>query len=146
MANIAKRIADLRQMLSERRQELQEEVQSRLREGRASLSNDVRDAGEESDNLHQSDIGFSMLQMRADMLTHIDEALARLDEGHYGNCIACDKEIAELRLRALPFAVRCRACEALHEKSKLRANQLADGLSAPDEVVRAGRRSARAEA
>ena len=108
-------------MLSERRLELQQDVQDRIRNGRNGNSKEVRDAGEDSDNLHQRDIEFSVLQMRADALTLIDEALVRLAKGRYGNCVACEGQIAEARLRALPFAVRCRACADRREQAKARA-------------------------
>ena len=137
------RNANLRQVLSERRRELQEDVQSRIRDGRNNNFLEVRDTGEDSDNVHQNDIGFSLLQMRADMLSHIDEALVRLDAGHYGNCLSCEREIAAPRLRALPFAVRCRECEDRREQAKRRVSFLVAGQLGSSEVVsRAGRRSA----
>ena len=47
-----------------------------------------------------------------------DEALGRLDAGKYGSCFECTREIAERRLRALPFAVRCQACEERREQEQ----------------------------
>ena len=41
----------------------------------------------------------------------LDEAMARLAAHQYGTCTVCGLEIAERRLRALPFAVRCTRCE-----------------------------------
>ncbi len=43
----------------------------------------------------------------------IQAALARLDAGVYGDCVACGGEIAEGRLTALPTAARCVACESV---------------------------------
>jgi len=59
----------------------------------------------------QDELEFALLQMKADTLSRIDAALRRLDEGSYGDCFQCGDEIAEARLRALPFAVRCKCCE-----------------------------------
>ncbi len=56
--------------------------------------------------------------MKAETLTKINEALSRLEEGHYGNCFECGDEIAEARLRALPFAVRCKDCEQARETGR----------------------------
>jgi DnaK suppressor protein len=67
----------------------------------------------------------ALLQMSAESLLRIDEALVRLDAGEYGSCFECAGEIAERRLRALPFAVRCVACEERREKNG-RARQLAE--------------------
>jgi DnaK suppressor protein len=116
MTNTANRNADLRQMLLERRRELQDEVQRRIRDGRVDRPKEVRDDLEHSDADIQGDIELALLQMRAETLTRIDEALVRLDAGKYGSCFECAAEISERRLRALPFAVRCQACEGRREK------------------------------
>ena len=125
MTDTTMRNAGLRQMLSERRREMQDDVQSRIRDGRAERSNDVRDDLEVSDDDIQGDIEFALLQMRAETLIRIDEALVRLDTGTYGSCFECESEISERRLRALPFAVRCQACEERREEEQGHARQLA---------------------
>jgi len=50
----------------------------------------------------------------------VDAALRRLEEGTYGDCFECGDEIAEARLRALPFAVRCKDCEEARETAERR--------------------------
>ena len=125
MTDTAIRHADLRQVLSTRRSEVQDEVQSRIRDGRTDRLKEVRDDIEHSDAGIQGDIEFALIQMRAETLTRIDEALGRLDAGQYGFCRECDSEISERRLRALPFAVRCQACEERREQAQGHARQLA---------------------
>ena len=44
-------------------------------------------------------------------ITVTEDFVGALDEGRYGHCYECGDEIAEARLRALPFAVRCKDCE-----------------------------------
>jgi DnaK suppressor protein len=112
-------------MLSDRRREMQNDVQSRIRGGRTDRADEVRDDLEVSDADTQGDLEFALLQMRSETMTRIDEALARLDAGKYGSCFECESEISERRLRALPFAVRCQACEERREKEQGRARQLA---------------------
>ena len=58
--------------------------------------------------------------MKSETLNRINEALGRLEEGAYGNCFECGEEIAPQRLRALPFAVRCRECEEARETAQRR--------------------------
>ena len=123
MSHTTKRNAGLRRMLSERRREMQNDVQSRIRDGRTDRANDVRDDLEVSDDDIQGDLEFALLQMRAETLTRIDQALVRLDAGKYGSCFECEGEIAEPRLRALPFAVRCQACEERREQAHGRAQR-----------------------
>lgn len=67
----------------------------------------------------QEDIEFALMQMKSETLSKIDSALTRLSQGNYGNCSECGYEIAEQRLRALPFAVRCRGCEDKRERGQL---------------------------
>jgi RNA polymerase-binding transcription factor len=118
MTDTAVRQADLRQMLRERRRQIQDDVQSRIRDGCTGRLKEVGDDLEHSDAGIQGDIAFAVLQMRAETLKRIDEALMRLDAGEYGSCVECDCEIAARRLRALPFAVRCQACEQRHEQAR----------------------------
>jgi DnaK suppressor protein len=112
------RTAELREMLTARRRELQDDVQTRIRHSRADRTNEVRDDLENSDDNIQQEIEHSLLQMRADTVIRIDAALVRLDAGKYGCCFDCERDIAERRLRALPFAVRCQACEEQRENAR----------------------------
>ena len=48
--------------------------------------------------------------IRAEM-GQIERMWARMNEGAYGVCEACGKPIAAKRLKALPYATRCIACE-----------------------------------
>jgi DnaK suppressor protein len=118
-------------MLTERRRALQNDVEGRVRDGRASRSTDVRDYVEHSDADVQGDIDLAVLQMRAETLTRIDRALARLDAGTYGRCVECKDPIPEPRLRALPFAHRCQACQRRREEAQGRARQVAQRTSGP---------------
>jgi DnaK suppressor protein len=68
---------------------------------------------------------FALIQMKAETLARVDEALARLDAGSYGRCFECGGEISEKRLRALPFAGRCTACEERREQAQGRVRQSA---------------------
>ena len=77
---------------------------------------DVLDEGESCDLDMQEDLELALIQMNADTLTKVTDAARRLDEGAYGHCLECGEEIAGARLRALPFAVRCRDCEEARER------------------------------
>ena len=61
------------------------------------------------------DVGLAVAQLQGELLVKIDAALKRVAEDRYGNCLECSDPIAIERLRALPFAVRCRACEEARE-------------------------------
>ena len=116
------RYNELRKMLENRRRELVTEVQGRIRDVRAegSKERDVLDQGESSEVDIQDDIEFALIQMKSETLGKVNEALRRLDENTYGNCFECGDEITEARLRALPFAVRCKECEEQRETAERR--------------------------
>jgi DnaK suppressor protein len=44
-------------------------------------------------------------------LTEIQAALARIDEGTYGDCETCGEAISAARLTAMPMARRCLPCQ-----------------------------------
>ena len=121
------RYNELKKMLEDRRRELMNELQGKIRDVRAdgNRERDVIDQGESSEVDIQEDIEFALIQMKGETLNKVNEALRRLDEGTYGNCFECGQEIAQPRLKALPFAVRCKDCEAARETAEQRERMLA---------------------
>ena len=121
------RYDELKGILEERRREIMSEVQGRMRdvraEGAGSAVQGVLDAAESSELDIQDEIEFALIQMKSETLNKVNDALVRLEQGNYGNCFDCGEEIAEKRLRALPFAVRCKDCEEAREVAELRERQ-----------------------
>jgi DnaK suppressor protein len=123
------RYAELKRILEERRREIVDQVQGKMRDVRSEGANNpdqgVLDAAESSEADIQDEIEFALIQMKAETLNKIDEALRRLDEGSFGHCFECGEEISERRLRALPFAVRCKDCEEARELAQQRERLIA---------------------
>ncbi len=118
------RYIELKRILEERRREILAQVQEKMRdvraEGSSGESQGVLDAAESSEADIQDDIEFALIQMKSETLHRIEEALSRLERGHFGDCNDCGNEISERRLRALPFAVRCKDCEEAREVAERR--------------------------
>ena len=119
------RYAELKQILDGRRREIQAEVQGKMRDVREEGTwggklNEVLDAVESSEADIQEDIEFALIQMKSETLNKINDALVRLEHGNYGYCFDCAEEIAQKRLHALPFAVRCKDCEEARELAERR--------------------------
>ena len=112
-----RRNQELESMLAERGRELRQDVQERIRIARGdnSRETEVLDEGETCDADVQTELEFVLLQIKVEALTAIDAAVRRIGEGNYGDCEDCGGDIHEARLRALPFAVRCRECEENRE-------------------------------
>jgi DnaK suppressor protein len=123
------RYEELKSILEDRRREIVNQVQERMRdvraEGAGATVQGVLDAAESSEADIQDEIEFALIQMKAETLTKIDEALRRLEEGSYGYCFECGEEISERRLRALHFAVRCKDCEESREVRQQRERLMA---------------------
>lgn len=121
------RYSELKQMLEDRQRSIYAEVKGKIRDVRSEASgkSEVFDAVESSEADIQDDIEFALIQMKSETLNKINDALARLEQGNYGNCFECGEEIAEKRLRALPFAVRCKDCEEAREVAEKRERQMA---------------------
>jgi DnaK suppressor protein len=125
------RPAVLRRML----EDLREETLSMLR----ARATHVVDPAEVMDSIDRGvdeslkDMELTLAEGDRKTLHAIEDALASLHLGRYGVCSECGGEIAEARLKALPFATLCHACQSGEEASR-------GGLPAPKP---AGRRRAR---
>lgn len=71
----------------------------------------VIDDEEHSLDDEELEIGVSVLELTSQTVQRIEAALRRMDAGGYGNCSDCRSRISPARLRALPFADRCRGCQ-----------------------------------
>jgi RNA polymerase-binding transcription factor len=130
------RIENLKRMLEGRRRELQRVLGAKLREVRANSGHDAEsvgamDAADASNSELLQDIGIALTEMTAEAVIRIDEALTRIASGVYGLCEECNSEISQQRLAALPFAVRCRECQELHEIRERRQFSARRGASLP---------------
>jgi DnaK suppressor protein len=114
---------EIRRILTARRRDLLNEIQNGLRDARADASGQRQyrvESGETTEVHPEDDLAFALIQIKAQVLDRLNEALKRLNEGTYGYCDECADSIAASRLRALPFAVRCKDCEEMRELSEQR--------------------------
>jgi DnaK suppressor protein len=110
----ASRHEDLRKMLEGRRVAGQSEMQGRMRTIRGATNVDRR-VPDDLEGAIQEDIDLALLQINAEIVDKITDALARLEADSYGACNECGEDIAEKRLSALPFAARCKNCQEAFE-------------------------------
>lgn len=106
------------------------------------LSQSPRDAAGDLSgySLHMADIAtdsydreFSLgLATNAQQILYeIEEALKRIQEKGFGNCLSCGKPINRRRLTAIPYASLCIECQAKQE-TKRRGPSPGPTGSAPD--------------
>jgi DnaK suppressor protein len=129
----------LARMLEARRDETLQDLQQRLQDARAEWTwgNEVGDTADSSERDGREDIELGLIQLKIETLQRINEALSRLRHGTYGHCVDCRGRIPESRLRALPFAVRCRECEEARERTEGSVRARAARQRLPASVVEA---------
>jgi RNA polymerase-binding protein DksA len=64
---------------------------------------------------HDDEITFAVADNRARQLAEVTQALEDINAGRYGICRECGEPIAKARLKVMPFATRCVACQARAE-------------------------------
>jgi DnaK suppressor protein len=128
----------LRRMLEQRRLDIRNSVHDRMRTVRDEGEASARRADlEGSDTAVQEDLELDLIQIHAEMIEKITDALARVEDGDYGRCRECGEDIAAIRLRALPFATRCKACQEVFELAEKRSRRVARhaAIFSPDLVL-----------
>lgn len=97
-----------RQMLLEKRQEvlsgLDIKFDTLARMGRVAEEDQAQLTHDEFVSLRINSLDYTQLRM-------IDEALDRMNSGHYGYCLACEEPIPAKRLNAVPWARYCVGCQ-----------------------------------
>ena len=96
--------------------ELREDVERVRRDRFEDLAGAAPDPADESvatliADLDHADVGRDLSELRG-----LEAARTRLADGSYGTCADCGGDIGFERLQVQPAAVRCIACQTLHEK------------------------------
>lgn len=119
------RYKELRKMLEERRAKIQQEIEGMFPSGKQGRNSESGpDAVEDPDDVIADEIEFALVQMKSETLNKINDAVPRLEQGEYGKCFEWGDPIAVRRLLALPFALRCKDCEAAKEVADQRQMRL----------------------
>ena len=103
-------------MFAEQRRRIQGELNTifgRLRENGHPENGDAIDWAAFG---YDRELGSARVNQLNQMLRQIDQAGARHAQGRYGRCGHCTEAIPLARLRSLPFALYCRACQDTKEQ------------------------------
>lgn len=79
---------------------------------------DMPDMNDEASRTMSRRILLEIGDKNHEVLTHIDDALERIENGEYGACEECDAVIPEKRLELLPYASFCVGCQERLEEEK----------------------------
>lgn len=95
----------------------QEETQAEILRLSAVLKSELEADLEDGDpDLVEREKTLALLRNLEDKQYSLSQALASLEDGTYGTCEDCGKEISPERLEALPYATLCLQCKAMLER------------------------------
>jgi len=120
-------LGKMREQLGEMKTKLLSELDSELRAEREANKDEGMDTYDLASEERDREINFILSDRERMKSQSIDEALARCADGSYGMCEACGLEIAEERLRALPFTRLCRDCQQEQEREARSQRRFDDG-------------------
>ncbi|HZJ43601.1 MAG TPA: TraR/DksA family transcriptional regulator [Pyrinomonadaceae bacterium] len=106
-----------RNLLLAQRQQAEQDLRANAATGRQE-ADDVIDIGEESELDLEKSTALDLAGRESELITEIDEALQRIEDGTYGQCRRCGKPIDEERLKAIPTARYDAKCQALIEDAQ----------------------------
>ncbi|HST51815.1 MAG TPA: TraR/DksA family transcriptional regulator [Pyrinomonadaceae bacterium] len=79
----------------------------------------TQDPADMAANAYTKELLISMSANDRVLLQLIDEALARVERGEFGECVNCGEPVPEKRLDAVPWARYCLKCQDLQERGLL---------------------------
>jgi DnaK suppressor protein len=108
-----KSIARFKKLLQIRQIELRRRLSQVQREGHAIEPGGAKDEGDRATTSQMRELLFLQTSHDRSLLADLEEALARVDAGTFGECLNCGQEIGIKRLEAIPQARYCVTCQDL---------------------------------
>ncbi|MGB9621547.1 MAG: TraR/DksA family transcriptional regulator [Brevinematia bacterium] len=85
----------------------------------SSASSSEGDIADKASSFYETQLIASISGVQKEIIDKINDALRRIDEGTYGICRICGKEIEIERLEVIPYTDTCSSCAQKHSRSKL---------------------------
>ena len=118
-----KKMRVYRDRLLERRESLFSQVTEAEMSSRERDLEATQDPADMAANAYTKELLISMSANDRRLLELIDEALARVEKGEYGECVNCGEPVQEKRLDAVPWARYCLKCQDLQERGLLNEDE-----------------------
>jgi DnaK suppressor protein len=115
----SKKYEHFKKKLLDKKTELFKTVSKTEQYGREADEDATQDIADKAANSYTKEFLFSQSSNERSTLQLIDEAIQRLEVGKFGACVACENEIQQKRLEAVPWTRHCIACQELQEQGLL---------------------------
>ena len=116
------RLEAYRKHLLRKREDLLGLVTRVEQDGRQADEEGTQDLADKAANSYTKEFLFHQSSSERTVLQLIEEALSRIDEGSYGECVHCGGPMVDKRLEAVPWARHCITCQDLQERGLLEDN------------------------
>lgn len=100
-------LKQLKKQLEEQVESLEERVEHTEEFETTELSNYDNHPADNATDLYDQERGMALTQFKEEELQEAKAALAAIEDGTYGKCAVCGKDIPFERLEALPTALTC---------------------------------------
>jgi DnaK suppressor protein len=114
-----RKVKSYRDKLLARRESLFSQVTEAEMSSRERDLEATQDPADMAANAYTKELLISMSANDRVLLQLIDEALARVERGEFGECVNCGELVSEKRLDAVPWARYCLKCQDLQERGLL---------------------------
>jgi RNA polymerase-binding transcription factor len=104
---ISMNIEHFKQRLQVKERELLSAIARLEEEARGAGQDEVRDATDEATSSQGVSESLEEETIASRMLIQVRDALKRIEDGTYGQCLTCGKQIPVARLEAVPWAAYC---------------------------------------
>lgn len=119
MATTPKNARNFEDKLRQQQQLIERSMLSAVAQGRETATDDTQDVADQAVASYQKELLFSQGTNGHMQLRHIREALERLEDGTFGECVHCGETIGAKRLEALPWTPYCIGCQEKVENGEL---------------------------
>ncbi len=89
-----------------------------LRAAEQDVATDMTSFAEAGTDTNDRETALRLASGESRMLREVGEALMRIEDGTYGKCIDCEKDIPVKRLEVFPAAKHCVECKERFEKEE----------------------------
>ena len=114
-----KRLDAFKKRLETRQAELRKTVARTEQDGRAADADNAQDIADRAASSYNKEFLFHQSNNDRQLLQMVENALSRIREGVFGQCISCGEEINPKRLEAVPWTRYCIACQEKMEQGRL---------------------------
>lgn len=114
-----KKVDAFKKRLEDRQRELRSAMTRTAQDGRDADLESAQDIADRAANSYNKEFLFHQSNNERQLLQMVENALDRIREGTFGECISCGAEINSKRLEAVPWTRHCIECQEKLEKGLL---------------------------